>query len=235
MKVWQTDKLKTLQFVDNDRTMFQKIVEWSKELGFDYCTIALRVPIPLFNPPIFAATNFPEAWQAIYARNHYYDIDPVVKRALRSEEIFVWTDDLFLETPEFWKGAQEAGLRYGLAIPTRGNHGVAGVLTLARTSREILPREFADIEFKLAWLGQIAHQGMSKYLALNSTIARKLSKREISVLRWTAEGKTASAIAEILNISERTVNFHSNNAIEKLDVPNKTAAAVQAALLGLLS
>ncbi len=51
---------------------------------------------------------------------------------------------------------------------------------------------------------------------------------------WTAEVKTSGEIAEILKISERTVNFHINNAIAKLDTPNKTAAAVRAALLGLL-
>ena len=62
----------------------------------------------------------------------------------------------------------------------------------------------------------------------------KLVEREITALRWTAEGKTSADIAEILRISERTVNFHLNNASAKLGACNKTAAAVKAALLGLI-
>jgi LuxR family transcriptional regulator len=62
----------------------------------------------------------------------------------------------------------------------------------------------------------------------------KLSNREIAVLRWTADGKTSSEISCILNIAERTVNFHINNVITKLNAANKTSAAIKAAMLGLL-
>ncbi len=65
-------------------------------------------------------------------------------------------------------------------------------------------------------------------------IAVKLSSREVAVLRWTAEGKTSSETSEILGISERTVNFHINNAVTKLNATHKTAAAIRAALLGML-
>ncbi len=54
------------------------------------------------------------------------------------------------------------------------------------------------------------------------------------MLRWTADGKTASEIADILNISERTANFHIANVIAKLNAPNKTAAVIRAGLLGML-
>ncbi|MDD5278038.1 MULTISPECIES: helix-turn-helix domain-containing protein [Acidithiobacillus] len=54
------------------------------------------------------------------------------------------------------------------------------------------------------------------------------------VLRWTGDGKTSGEIANILQISERTVNFHTSKAITKLQVNNKTAAVLQASMLGLL-
>lgn len=234
MNGWQKEKLQELRFIDDDRTMFQKTAEWAKELGFEFFTFTMRIPVPVSNPTTFAATNYPEAWQAAYISNNYVNIDPVVKHGLSSEEMLVWSDSLFSETPEFWAAAQKAGLRYGISIPTRGCHGVIGLLSLARSTGEITPDEFENKKFQFAWLGQIVHQGMSRHLAVNSALGRDLSKREISVLCWTAEGKTSSEIAEILRISERTVNFHINNAIAKLDTPNKTAAAVRAALLGLL-
>ncbi len=61
-----------------------------------------------------------------------------------------------------------------------------------------------------------------------------LTAREREVLRWTAEGKTACEIGQILSISERTVNFHVNNILEKLGATNKVQAVVKAIGAGLI-
>jgi len=60
-----------------------------------------------------------------------------------------------------------------------------------------------------------------------------LSLREIEVLRWAAEGKTAQDISTILNLKKRTINFHMGNAIKKMGATNKTSAVVQAILGGM--
>jgi LuxR family transcriptional regulator len=78
---------------------------------------------------------------------------------------------------------------------------------------------------------------MSKCLKVSQVmpeVSVKLSSREKEVLQWTAVGKTSGEISSILNITERTVNFHINNTINKLNVTNKTAAAIKAAILGFL-
>ncbi|RMT22227.1 Regulatory protein, LuxR [Pseudomonas syringae pv. spinaceae] len=62
---------------------------------------------------------------------------------------------------------------------------------------------------------------------------KNLTQREIEVLKWSAEGKTAGDIAMILCLKERTIHFHIASAIQKMGVCNKTAAAVQAALSGM--
>ena len=62
-----------------------------------------------------------------------------------------------------------------------------------------------------------------------------LTDREVEILRWTVEGKTAWEIGSILTISERTVNFHLQNAMVKFGVHNKTHAAAKAMSHGLLS
>lgn len=55
-----------------------------------------------------------------------------------------------------------------------------------------------------------------------------LTKREIEVLKWTKEGKTAYETSVILGIRERTVNFHISNIKQKLDVSNKVQAVAAA-------
>lgn len=51
-----------------------------------------------------------------------------------------------------------------------------------------------------------------------------LSGREQEVLGLMSQGKTSWAIARILGISERTVNFHIYNIMLKLDVTRRSQA-----------
>ena len=61
-----------------------------------------------------------------------------------------------------------------------------------------------------------------------------LTPRELEVLRWTMEGKTAWAVGAILGVTEGTVNFHLRNIFRKLDVRSRRAAVRRAVELDLL-
>jgi DNA-binding NarL/FixJ family response regulator len=56
-----------------------------------------------------------------------------------------------------------------------------------------------------------------------------LNDREIEVLTWVARGKTSAEIAQILDLSKRTVDFHTDNARGKLGAATRTEAAIKAA------
>ena len=56
----------------------------------------------------------------------------------------------------------------------------------------------------------------------------QLNDREIETLTWVARGKTSLEIAQILNLSKRTVDFHIDNARNKLGVSTRTEAAIKA-------
>ncbi len=58
---------------------------------------------------------------------------------------------------------------------------------------------------------------------------KTLSPREKEVLKWLKCGKTSWAISVILQISERTVNYHVNNIMRKLGVINRMQAVSAAA------
>ena len=63
----------------------------------------------------------------------------------------------------------------------------------------------------------------------------ELSRREIEVLTWVAEGKSSTVIGTLLGISARTVNFHVENAVRKLGAANRSQAAVFAAQRGVIT
>jgi len=80
------------------------------------------------------------------------------------------------------------------------------------------------INNRLARLGQSTYQNVEV----------KLTEREVEVLTWSAKGKTSDEIALILNLSKRTVDFHIDNAKEKLGASTRTHAVVKAATSRLI-
>jgi DNA-binding NarL/FixJ family response regulator len=56
-----------------------------------------------------------------------------------------------------------------------------------------------------------------------------LNDREVEVLTWVARGKTSAEIAQILGLTKRTVDFHTDNARNKLGAATRTEAAIKAA------
>jgi len=236
MITWQENQLQALQDIQSEQQLFQAILVLSQELGFEHCAYGVRMPLPLTNPKTLMFNNYPVNWQEKYQANNYLALDPTVHHAMRSLEPILWTDELFRPAIELWEEAQAFGLRYGWAKSIRDFNGTVGMLTLARSNEPITEKELDTILFKMSWLTQITHLGMSRCLAdkLMPEVKVTLSNREITVLRWTADGKTAHEISCILKITERTVNFHISNVMSKLNANNKTAAAIKAAMLGLL-
>ena len=85
----------------------------------------------------------------------------------------------------------------------------------------------------------------SKILAEFSLMAQKkgkkpgwvehdLTEREITVLRLVADGKTNKEIANALDLSEKTVKNHVRNIFHKLQVYDRTQAAILAIRKGLI-
>jgi len=69
---------------------------------------------------------------------------------------------------------------------------------------------------------------------LPNAVTPLLSTREMEVLDWLKQGKSSWDISVILDISERTVNFHVYNITRKLGATNRPQAVAVAARLGLI-
>jgi DNA-binding CsgD family transcriptional regulator len=64
---------------------------------------------------------------------------------------------------------------------------------------------------------------------------QRLTQREIEVLNWTKEGKSAWAVGQILSMSEATVQTHLRNVRRKMGVSSKHQAILRAISLGLIN
>ncbi|BBP00471.1 autoinducer binding domain-containing protein [Sulfuriferula nivalis] len=237
MITWQEDKIHALLSIKCEHELFKMVTSFARDLGFDHCAYGVRMPIPLTRPKVAMFSNYPLVWQKQYEEHNYIATDPTVQRGMHSTLPFIWSEDLFSTTHELWEEARSFGLEVGWAQSSRDINGVRGLLSLARADTLISDDEIQVNGCKMSWLAQLAHMTMAQRLTpkmLPESLVQ-LTPREIEVLKWTGDGKTSNEISYILNISERTVNFHINNTITKLNTPNKTTAVIRAAMLGLLT
>jgi DNA-binding CsgD family transcriptional regulator len=76
--------------------------------------------------------------------------------------------------------------------------------------------------------------GQIGYVERSADGKRKLTEREIEILREAAGDRTREEIAERLNISTRTVNRHLENIYEELNVNRPMQAVARAIVMGYL-
>jgi LuxR family transcriptional regulator, quorum-sensing system regulator SolR len=236
MDNWQEAQLQSLLSAETETALFATMSRASYDLGFEYCAYGMRMPLPISRPKVFMLNNYPPEWQRRYAQGDFLAVDPTVAHGARSVMPLVWTETLFAGCRTFWEEARAHGLRVGWAQSCHDARGVGGLLSLARSHDDLLPKELDNVSLRMSWLTQAVHESMARLLVpkLMPEVAVNLSARELEVLRWTAEGKTSDEVGAIMCIAERTVNFHVNNTLIKLGATNKTAAAIKTAMLGLL-
>lgn len=235
MNQWRGSLLADLEQIDAADIAFNALAPAVRALGFDFYAYVLRVAVPITRSNSMSWSNYPDAWRALYEERRYEASDPVLQYGHRCTRPMVWPGPL-PDDGAFWRDAASFGLRYGWSQTIRDHRGVIGTFSMARSETEITPDELGHAEPEMIWLGQFAHAAVSNRIVAKVLPrgASRLSAREKEILHWTAEGKTAAEVAAILQLSERNVGFHIQNAMDKLEAANKTHATVKAALLGLI-
>ncbi len=151
--------------------------------------------------------------------------------------------------PLYWSEVAEAGRltraesaymqgllrRYpndGISLEVHGPGGDSAVVGLGFAAKQA--RLSPGGLYRLLCAAQIAHL---RYCALAESQSPRdfgLSPREVEVLEWIATGKSNGVIAEILGISPHTVDTIVRRLFSKLDVNDRTTAAIRGLGAGLL-
>ena len=233
MKNWQVDLFTDLTQSSNMQDVLDAALKITKPLGFDYVTWRSALPLPMTQKRILALSTAEDS--AIEkVSNGAYDNAPIPKHCSQSMDPISWlgtTDDwLFKEIPEIMEEYYSWG-RYGGWAQSLVESKTMFSMFWVDSSSPVKKEDLNNIDFEMQWISTAVLSRMNQ-VRTKSDI--KLSLREKEILRWTGDGKTADEIAQILSLSQSTINFHLRNAMMKLDTPNKTAAVVRAIYLGLL-
>lgn len=212
---------------------------YCKHLGFDHFVYALRIPTQLSDARLIMIDGYPAAWVAHYFAQSYYDVDPVMAYCAENVMPIEWHKlplDKESASARMMQDAAKFGLKSGVTMPLHGPNGELGILSFSincadDTALAITKRALPHLQMIAIHL----HDAIKCIHGLNKSLDKpKLSKRELECLRWVGDGKSSWEIAQILNLSARTVNFHINNATTKLDATSRQHAATKAVLQHLM-
>jgi DNA-binding CsgD family transcriptional regulator len=160
---------------------------------------------------------------------------PVYRHCMKVLQPFFWYD-----TPhetcdaERFKRAREDGVPEALVVPVPGPRGAIGVgwFGSATNSRSQLHKHRFTIQVIC----------MAGFYRLKDLIAppeepnqRRLTKREREILVGVAKGMSSEEIGDLLHLSDRTVDWHIEQAMKRLDAKNRVQAVVLAMHKGALT
>lgn len=120
---------------------------------------------------------------------------------------------------------------YSLPCYGPGNRNAVVGITSRNDEHRISMAELTQLQFA----AQAAHLRICALFADEVALDRQLSSREKEILDWVARGKSNTVIAEILEISPGTVDTYMRRIYEKLEVSDRTSAAVKGVGLGLIA
>lgn len=179
--------------------------------------------------------SYSTEWLDVYKSNRFHEKDPIALENFSNFGLQYWADTYKRCTvdKEFISVSEEFNLLNGYACGTINHSKTEGsILSLAGNITKH-PRN----NYILTNLSSHLHVAFSNVLRGQSypkTLLR-ISIREKEVLNWVKHGKSTWDISSILNISERTVKYHVDNIMRKLNAvsrPHAVAIALAAGLIG---
>jgi LuxR family quorum sensing-dependent transcriptional regulator len=159
--------------------------------------------------------------------------DPIFAHALRlsgAGVIASATDDI-AENSGLYRAASAQAADAMVCVPVRAFQPFQGVVLGAGQTLSIDRLSLLTLEY----LCEEAFRRLFALRAVSQDRPGDLSGRERRVVSLSSEGKTASDIAKILAISQRTVHAHLQNASDKLRAQNKTQTVVEALRYGQIT
>ncbi|WP_300056259.1 LuxR family transcriptional regulator [uncultured Roseobacter sp.] len=184
-----------------------------------------------------ATFGFPEDWVCHYLGDNLVQVDPIPDLAARFSQPFLWSHadqitELMPAQTDYLHDLEAADLGDGLAVQVFGPNMRHAYVGMGFGHRNLDPSP--EQVFELQCAAQVAHIRYCEITADDTLAAANLSPREREILRWIAHGKSNSVIADILGISPHTVDTLTRRIFDKLDVSDRTSAAIRGLGSGVL-
>jgi DNA-binding CsgD family transcriptional regulator len=217
-----------------------EVVRFTKALGFNTVSAMAVVDHTVGRSEFVSIDNAPPGYAEAINDVPSMRRDPVMQHCRRHSVPIIWDQATYISQGlgDLWEEQARFGYRTGIAMALHlpeGRHFAMGV-----ERDQPLPTDGGELTRLVADLQLFAVHAQDAALRVLSPAPAQpdrpsLTPRELEVLRWTMEGKTAWEVGAILGISERTAVLHVTNAMHKLDCASKHQAVLKALRLGLIN
>lgn len=229
--------------VDTVEGVHAVCADYCRHSGFDNFIYGARVPTSFVEPYIFIISGYPDEWRERYKEQGYLAVDPTVNHCCTETTPIVWEDlaPLTESDPRVRQFMQEAAdfrLASGVSFPVHTARGEFAMLSLSSSEQASQSRERIKRSLPYAQLFScFVHERVRQIIDVREIHPDNhgLTERERECLLWSAEGKTSWETSQILGVSERTVIFHLQNAMKKLNVTNRQQAIARVISMGIIS
>lgn len=161
--------------------------------------------------------------------------DPIIMQTIDASEPFsVGADDMIgekIRPSELFLAARDSDDTVLVSVPIHQLHPFQGAVIAAGRNIKLDRYAMLGVEFFCV----SAMQRLYEVGGLLTDRPGSLSSRERRVIELTSRGQTANDIADVLEISQRTVHAHLQNASNKLRGKNKTHTVMQAVRFGQIN
>lgn len=216
-----------------------EVVRFARQLEFETVSALTVIDRGLGNSEIISVDNTPADYVEPYVDLANCRRDPVLQHCKRQTVPIIWDQDTYVESGvgDLWEQQAQFGYHTGIAMALHMPEGKHFLLGVDRDRP--LPEDPTELQRLVADLQLFAVHAQEAAIRLLVPPVQQpekpaLTPRELEALRWTMEGKTAWEVGAVLGISERTVVFHVNNAMRKLQCFSKQQAVLKALRLGLI-
>jgi DNA-binding CsgD family transcriptional regulator len=220
---------------DSREKFLQALVQVAHHLDFGRVGLALGTD-NLGESKFVSLSNVPQGFEEAFLSVPDQKRDPVMQRVKSFSRPVLWSQSTYVDADaaDLWDVQAPFGYKTGVCVALHlrdGKHVVVGI-----EREHPLPKSDVKLVRLLADVQLLAVHAQDAALRLLDTIVDipRLTARELVVLRWLLAGKTNSVIAQIVGLSENTVEFHIKNLFRKLDCPNRHAAVIKARQLGIV-
>ena len=192
--------------------------------GFENFIVAGIDPKRRFDEQVLA-NRWPSEFFTQYTRENYLPLDPIARLCRRWTMPFVWSKASYAHEQdpralEVMRVAAQFRIKRGFVVPIHGLNGYEAAVSMSGVDLEIPPTSKPAIHLMALY----AFDRMRCLIGAVSKNIPSLTQREREVLTWAAQGKSALEIAEILKITKRTVDEHTQITVRKLGAKNRTHA-----------
>jgi DNA-binding CsgD family transcriptional regulator len=241
MRMLQDAYLSAMEAETSDELRMQ-VIRFARRLEFDTVSATTVVDHSPRHTKFHCVDNTPPAARAeFFCDVAAARLDPVMQHCKTQCVPIVWDQSTYTDRGygPMWEVQAKFGYKTGIALALHlpnDRHFFIGVdrdQRLTQNSRR-LTHIVAELQL-FAVHAQVAALRIFAPSSSPDSEVPSLTPRESEALRWTMDGKLAWEIGEVLNISERAVVFHLQNAMRKLGCKSKFQAVLKAIRLGLLT